>query len=76
MRETVLENLTRRFELYADLVNQADDVPINPELDVPRSRSLGMRLRCIVGTRRELCQGDRFGRNARLAVIRGEVRTG
>ena len=51
MRQTILDNLTKRFEFYADLANQADATTINAELDVPRNRSLGMHLWCIVGTR-------------------------
>ena len=51
MRDTIVENLTKRLGFYADLVGQVDDATITAELDVPRSRSLGLHLWCIVGTR-------------------------
>lgn len=51
MRDTIVANLTQRFAFYADLVDEADDDAFTAELDVPRSRSLGLHLWCIVGTR-------------------------
>ena len=51
MRDTIVANLAQRFAFYADLVDEADDDAFTAELDVPRSRSLGLHLWCIVGTR-------------------------
>lgn len=64
MRDTILANLTRRFEFYADLAKETGDNTVNAELDVPRSRSLGLHLWCIVGTRESYAK----------AIAAGEMR--
>ena len=51
MRETIIDNLTQRFGFYADLATQVDDDTINAAMDIPRQRSLGQHLWCIVGAR-------------------------
>ena len=51
MRETVVANLRKRFDFYADLVEQVDEQTLNATPDMPRSRSLGLHLWCIVGSR-------------------------
>lgn len=51
MRETIIDNLAKRIDFYADLIEQADDGTLAAELAVPRSRTLGAHLWCIVGTR-------------------------
>ncbi len=51
MRDTVIENLRKRIGFYADLAERIDDETINAALDVPRHRTLGLHLWCIVGAR-------------------------
>ena len=51
MRDTIVANLAQRIAFYADLVDQADESDFGAEPEVPRSRSLGLHLWCIVGTR-------------------------
>ena len=64
MRDTILANLTKRFEFYADLAKETDDDTINAELDVTRNRSLGLHLWCIVGARESYAK----------AITAGEMR--
>lgn len=61
MRQTIVDNLTKRLAFYADLVDQAEDHTINAELDVPRNRSLGMHLWCIVGARESFAKAITAG---------------
>ena len=63
MRATIVANLRKRFDFYADLVQEIDEQTIHAELDVPRQRSLGLHLWCIVGSR------ESFAR----AIERGEM---
>jgi len=51
MRETIVDNLAKRIGFYDDLIEQAGDSTLAAELAVPRNRSLGAHLWCIVGTR-------------------------
>ena len=51
MRETIVDNLAKRIDFYADLIEQADDGTLTAELAVARNRPLGAHLWCIVGTR-------------------------
>lgn len=51
MRETIVDNLSKRIGFYDDLIDQANDSTLAAELAVPRNRSLGAHLWCIVGTR-------------------------
>lgn len=51
MRETIVDNLAKRIGFYDDLIDQANNGTLAAELAVPRSRSLGAHLWCIVGTR-------------------------
>ena len=51
MRQTIIDNLARRLAFYAALVDEAADDAFGAELDVPRNRTLGQHLWCIVGTR-------------------------
>ena len=51
MRETIVDNLSKRIGFYDDLIDQANDSTLAAELAVPRNRSLGAHLLCIVGTR-------------------------
>ncbi|MCY4013133.1 MAG: hypothetical protein OXG82_10500 [Gammaproteobacteria bacterium] len=51
MRETIVDNLTKRIGFYDDLIEQVGDSTLAAELAVPHSRSLGLHLWCIVGTR-------------------------
>lgn len=51
MRETIVDNLAKRIDFYADLIEQADDATLAAEIAVPRNRALGAHLWCIVGTR-------------------------
>ena len=51
MRETIVDNLAKRIGFYDDLIEQANDNTLAAELAVPRNRSLGAHLWCIVGTR-------------------------
>lgn len=62
MRGTVIENLEQRLGFYADLAAQLDDATINADLDVPRHRSLGMHLWCVVGARESFAKAIEAGR--------------
>lgn len=62
MRETIIANLRKRFDFYADLVAQVDEEAINAELDIPRHRSLGMHLWCIVGSRESFARAIAAGK--------------
>lgn len=57
MLDVLIENLKKRFQFYADLASQVDDDTINAEIDVPRHRSLGLHLWCVVGTRESYAKG-------------------
>ena len=61
MREVLIENLKQRFQFYADLASQVDDETLNAEIDVPRHRSLGLHLWCVVGTRESYAKGIAAG---------------
>ena len=61
MRETIIQNLTTRFEFYADLIDQTEDGLLKAQLDVPRNRSLGEHLWCIVGTRESFAKAITAG---------------
>lgn len=62
MLATVIGNLEQRLGFYADLAAQVDDDTINAELDVPRHRSLGMHLWCVVGARESFARAIEAGR--------------
>ena len=64
MRETIVANLRKRFDFYTDLVAQVDEAAINAELDIPRHRSLGMHLWCIVGSRESFAKAIAAGEMA------------
>ena len=49
MREIVIENLASRFESYADVIEQVDDATITARIDVPRHKTLGEHVWCVVG---------------------------
>lgn len=51
MRTKVIANLEARFEAYADLIAAADDALIGQKIDVPKHKSLGDHLWCVVGSR-------------------------
>lgn len=51
MRETIVDNLAKRIGFYDDLIEQTNNGTLAAELAVPRNRSLGLHLWCIVGTR-------------------------
>ena len=61
MRATIVDNLAKRFGFYADLAAQVDDDAIKAEMDIPRHRSLGMHLWCVVGTRESFAKAIEAG---------------
>lgn len=65
MRATIIHNIERRFGFYADLVQQIDDETIKASLDVPKHRSLGSHLWCVVGTRESYAKAIAAGEEMR-----------
>ncbi len=61
MRDIVVDNLGKRFGFYADLIADTDEATINAAMDVPRHRSLGMHLWCIVGARESYAKAIEAG---------------
>ena len=61
MRETIIANLRKRFDFYADLVGQIDEETVSATLEVPRHRSVGLHLWCIVGTRESFAKAIAAG---------------
>lgn len=51
MRAKIVENLKARFGAYADLIAAADDALIAAKVDVPKHKTLGDHLWCVVGSR-------------------------
>jgi hypothetical protein len=59
MRETVVQNLIKRFDSYAELIGI--DVNISEKLDAPKHKSLGEHLWCVVGARESYAKALRAG---------------
>ncbi len=59
MRETVVQNLIKRFDSYAELIRI--DVNLSQKLDAPKHKSLGEHLRCVVGARESYAKALRSG---------------
>ena len=51
MRDTVRKNLEDRFASYADLLHAVDDDTFAATVEVPKHKTLGEHLWCIVGAR-------------------------
>jgi hypothetical protein len=51
MRTKIIENLKARFGAYADLIAAVDEALIGQKIDVPKHKSLGDHLWCVVGSR-------------------------
>lgn len=65
MKNAVIEAITTRFATLYEFVNQLNADMLNEKLPVPKSKSLGEHLWCIVGAResytRALAQGQWSG---------------
>ena len=59
MRETVVQNLIKRFNSYAELIGI--DVNLSQKLDAPKQKSLGEHLWCVVGARESYAKALRAG---------------
>ncbi len=59
MRETVVQNLIKRFDSYAELIGI--DVNLSQKLDAPKHKSLGEHLWCVVGARESYAKALRSG---------------
>ena len=59
MRETVVQNLIKRFNSYAELIEI--DVDLSRKLDAPKHKSLGEHLWCVVGARESYAKALRVG---------------
>jgi hypothetical protein len=59
MRETVVQNLIKRFNSYTELVGA--DVDLSQKLDAPKHKSLGEHLWCVVGARESYAKALRAG---------------
>lgn len=59
MRETVVQNLIKRFDSYAELIGI--DVNLSQKLDAPKHKSLGEHLWCLVGARESYAKALRSG---------------
>ena len=61
MREAVIQGLIERFNSYVDLVSSSD-IELSKKLDVPKHKSLGEHLWCIVGARESYAKALRAGK--------------
>ncbi len=61
MRETVVSNLLKRFDAYADLVNASDDDTLQQRLDADKHKSLAEHLWCVVGSRESYARAIEAG---------------
>lgn len=59
MRETVVQNLIKRFDSYAELIGI--DVNLSQKLDAPKHKSLGEHLWCVVGARESYAKALKAG---------------
>ncbi len=59
MRETVVQNLIKRFNSYTELIGA--DVNLSQKLDAPKHKSLGEHLWCVVGARESYAKALRAG---------------
>ena len=60
MREAVIQGLLERFNSYADLVS-VSNIELSKKLDVPKHKSLGEHLWCIVGARESYAKALKAG---------------
>ena len=60
MREAVIRGLIERFNSYADLVS-ISNIELSKKLDVPKHKSLGEHLWCIVGARESYARALKAG---------------
>lgn len=71
MRKTLIDALKLRFQSYNDLVNATNDIALGKKLDIPKHKSLGEHLWCVVGAResyaRALTAGKWEGFNCSLS---------
>ncbi|MDH3644085.1 MAG: hypothetical protein OES38_18415 [Gammaproteobacteria bacterium] len=51
MRDTIIKNLTERFQSYDDFVGQLSDDALAARLDAPKHKSIAEHLWCVVGAR-------------------------
>lgn len=61
MREIVIENLASRFQSYADVIEQVDDATITARIDVPKHKTLGEHVWCVVGARESFAKSLEAG---------------
>lgn len=51
MREVIISSLKQRLSAYDDLISNSNDEQMGQKLDIPKHKSLGEHLWCVVGAR-------------------------
>jgi hypothetical protein len=62
MRKALIDALKLRFQSYNDLVSATNDVELGKKLDIPKHKSLGEHLWCVVGARESYARALTVGK--------------
>jgi uncharacterized damage-inducible protein DinB len=73
MREVIIASLKQRLSAYDDIVSNSDDEQMVQKLDIPKHKSLGEHLWCVVGARESyahaISEGDWSGFGCSLVSL-------
>lgn len=62
MRDTVLKNIRQRFESLLELVISLESSLLNAQLDIPKNKSVGEHMWCIIGARESYAHALKIGK--------------
>ena len=61
MREIVLKNIRQRFNSLVELVETLEPSLFEAQLDIPKSKSIGQHMWCIIGARESYVRAIKIG---------------